>query len=115
MKKSGGGRASKTYDKVRILTLATPRARKSVIRDADENLLNAVSECCLNVLHGRVPLTSKQKERLSKHKKKLRELAERGASVRKRKRVLVQSGDGFLTALLGPVAALLGGLLFNRR
>jgi hypothetical protein len=112
MKKS---RANETYEKIRLLKLATPRVRKSIIRDADKSLLNAISECCLNVLHGRVPLSSKQKLRLSKHKNELRKLAEKRAGVRKRKRVLVQSGDGFLTALIGPVAALLGGLLSSRR
>ena len=104
-------RAKKTFQKVRLLSLATPRARKHIIRDADNSLINALSECCLNVLKGHVPLTAKQKTRLSKHKAKLRKLAERGAGVRKRKEILVQSGDGLFSALLVPVVALLGRLL----
>ena len=104
-------RARKTFQKVRLLSLATPRARKHIIRDADKALINALSECCLNVLKGHVPLTAKQKSRLSKHKKSLRKLAERGVGVRKRKKILIQSGSGLLPALLVPVAALLGRLL----
>ena len=104
-------RTNETLQKVRLLSLATPRARKHIIRDADKSLINSVSECCLNVLNGHVPLTAKQKSRLSKHKAKLRKLAERGAGVRKRKKILIQSGDGLLSALLVPVAALLGRIL----
>ena len=90
------------------MTLATPRVHKNLIRDADESLINAVLESCLNVLKGHVSLTFKQKCRFSKHKEKLRKLAERGAGVRKRKKILVQYGDGLLSALLVLVAALLG-------
>ena len=104
-------RAHKTFQKIKLLSLATPRARKHIIREADKSLVDAVSECCLNVLKGHVPLTAKQKSRLSRHKEKLRKLAERRAAVRKRKEILVQSGDGLISALLIPVAALLGRLL----
>ena len=104
-------RAEKTFQKVQLLSLTTPRARKHIIRDADKSSINALSECCLNVLKGHVPLTVKQKAHLSKHKAKLRKLAERGAGVRKRKEILVQSSDGLLSAFLVPVAALLGRLL----
>ena len=47
--KNKKNRVNKTFQKVR-LSLATPRTRKHIIRDADESLLNALSECCLNVL-----------------------------------------------------------------
>ena len=104
-------RAHKTFQKIRLLSLATPRARKHIIREADKSLVDAVSECCLNVLKGHVPLTVKQKSHLSRHKEKLRKLAERKAGVRKRKRILIQSGGGLLSALLVPVAALLGRIL----
>ena len=103
--------AHKTFQKIKLLSLATPRALKHIIREADKSLVDAVSECCLNVLKDHVPLTAKQKSRLARHKEKLRKFAERRAGVRKRKEILVQSGDGLISALLIPVAALLGRLL----
>ena len=101
---------NETLQKVRLLSLATSWARKHIIHDADKSLISSVSECCLNVLNVHLLLTAK-KSHLSKHKAKLRNLAERGAGVRKRKKILVQSGDGLLLALLVFVAALLGRIL----
>ena len=65
----------------------------------------------LKRIKGYVPLTTKQETRLSRHKEKLRKLAERGVDIRKRRQVLVQFGDGFLTALLVLVAAILSRFL----
>lgn len=99
----------KTYDKVRLLSLATPRARNQLIRCGDKELINCICECCVNILQGKVPLTPKQKSRLSRHKNKLRTLAKRRTSVRQKKEV-IQKG-GFLGLILPAVAGVLGGLL----
>ena len=80
---------SETLQKVRLLSLTTPRARKHIIRDTDKSLIISVSKCCLNVLNSHVPLTAKQKSRLLKHKAKLRKLTEKGAGVREKKKILV--------------------------
>ena len=102
----------KTYDKVRLLSLATPRARNQLIRCGDKELINCVSECCVNVLQGKVPLTPKQKSRLIRHKNKLRTLGKRKTSVRQKKEI-IQKG-GFLGLILPAVASVLGGLLGSR-
>ena len=99
----------KIYDKVRLLSLATPRARNQLIRCADRDLIHCISECCVNVLNGRVPLTPKQKSKLSRHKEKLRTLVKRKVSLRKKKEI-IQKG-GFLGIILPAVASVLGGLL----
>jgi hypothetical protein len=64
------------------------------------------------VLKGNVPLTTKEKSRLKKHKNKLRTLVKKKVSLSKKKDI-IQSGGGFLGALLMPVASLLGSLLFR--
>lgn len=96
---------------LRFLGKAKPAISKSVIKSADRELLNTFCECSLNVLNGTVPLTTKQRSRLKKHKAKLRSLVAKRVS-NKRKLALLQNG-GFLSALLSPIIGILGGLLGN--
>ena len=88
-----------------------PRASKQLIQCGDRDLINCVSDCCVNVLKGWVSLSPQLKSNLSRHKK-LRTLARRKTSLRKKKEV-IQKG-GFLGLILPAVAGVLGGLLSSR-
>lgn len=66
-------------------------------RDADVRFL---SECALNLLQGNIPITSKQKQTLSRHKKLLRKLAAPKRTSKYRKKLFGQAGQGFWFALL---------------
>ncbi len=103
----------KTFEKVRLLSLATPHVRKQLVHEGGKDLINCVSECCVNILKGNVPLTSKQKKILCNHKTKLRTLAQKKVSLKKKKEI-IQKG-GFLGAILAPVASVLGSLLLGNR
>lgn len=89
------------------------RRRRMLIKQcATNNFARCISECCWNVINGRVPLSDSEKRKLCKYKKTLRELANRRVSLTSKKRTL-QSG-GFLPLLpllIGPVIKTLGGLL----
>ena len=100
--------AKKSFDKVRLLTLATPSARKQIIQKADREFVDCLSACCNNILKGNVPLTQKEKKKLSTHKQKLRKVAQKTVSLKDKKKI-IQTG-GFLGAILGPIASVLGGL-----
>ncbi len=95
----------------KVLMNAKPCVVRGVIKEADKDIVDSLSECCLNVLSGRVQLSSDQKKKLNRHKGVLRALARRGVSLRKRK-VLLQKG-GFLGALLKPIIGVLGNLLLG--
>ena len=95
-----------------VLSKAAPKFRKQLLQQADRDLITAICECCLNVVKGRVPLTTGQKKKLAPHKKHLRQLADKRLSHTKRKRLIVQKG-GFLGALLAPVLKTLGGLFLS--
>lgn len=95
----------------KVLVNAKPGVVRGVIKEADKEFVDSLSECCLNVLSGRVRLSPTQKKKLSRHKAVLRALARRGVSVPKRRKLL-QKG-GFLGALLKPIIGVLGSLLTN--
>ena len=85
-----------------------PKTAKAMIKRGNRQLVNALCEGSLNVLKGNVPLSAHHKRRLRRYKKDLRYLAQRRASV-KRKKALLQKG-GFLSALLPPLIGVLGSL-----
>ena len=94
---------------LKLLCGAKPSIIKAVLKGASPDLIRALSECSLNVLNGRIPLTQNQMRQLRRHKQTIRALASRKTSVKRRKQLL-QKG-GFLGALIKPVLGVLGGLL----
>ena len=104
----------KTFDKIRRLSVASPRVRKQIVQRGGQDLLDGICECCVNVLNGAIPLTDEQKSHLSKHKHRLRRLAWKKLSLAKKKRI-VQSGRGFLGALLVPAVTLLSSLFSGNK
>lgn len=93
-----------------FLNKASPRVAKAILNSSANNgLINAISECACNVLKGHVPLSPKQKRRLARYKKDLRSFVSKKTKQSSRRRI-VQKG-GFLGALLGPLASILGGVI----
>ena len=82
-----------TSETVRFLPVATPPARKKLIKKGDKKFLNCISECCLNVSIGNVPLTSKEKKALKKHQNKLSALVNKRVSVETKKKRLYRLVD----------------------
>ena len=91
------------------ISQARPNTVKAIIKSAGKEEVNVFCECALNLLKGVVPLNSKQRQRLRKHKNVLRALVDKKTSGQKKKLIL-QKG-GFLSALLNPILGILGGLL----
>ena len=78
-------------------------------------MVDCISEITKNLLKGKIPLKSRQLKCLCRHKRILREVANKRNSLKRRRR-LVQTG-GFLGALIGPalglITTLLGSLINN--
>ena len=93
-----------------LLALAKshPSVCKAILRGADKDLVQCLSECAYNVLRGNVPLTPVQKAQLTKYKQKLRRVANKKTAL-KQKQKTFQTG-GFVPliakALLGPLISL---------
>ena len=86
---------------LQTLAKAHPHVCQSILRGADKDLLQCLTECALNVLKGNVNLTPSEKTKLTKYKQKLRKVADKKVPL-KQKQKIVQTG-GFLPALLAPV------------
>lgn len=76
--------------------------RRALLRRADVRLVKYICECALNILHGNVPLTKREKDRLEKHAAVLRKLVS-STSRFKSKRALLVKRCKILTLLLAPL------------
>ena len=99
-------RVKKYADLLNYLSKCSKASQREFIKNSSKELISALCEVCLNILKGKVQLTSGQKTNLSKHKKNLRALVNRKVSIGHKKKLL-QKG-GFITSLLAP---LIGSLL----
>ena len=93
------------------LAKAHPHVCKAILRGANQDLLQCLSECALNILKGNVTLKPSEKARLTKYRQKLRKVADKKVSL-KQKHKIVQTG-GFAPALLAPLLAPLIAPLAN--
>ena len=112
---------------IQFLCHTKPSVTKLVLKNASPDLIKSLSEICLNVLKGNVPLTAAQKSKLSRFKHDLRKLAQKNISLKKKKTILQKGGlfpllikaiahntqkGGLLPALALPfIAGAAGGLL----
>ena len=102
----------KTFRKIKLLSVTTPRARKKTHCKQRQELIDCVSECCAHILKGNVPLNDKKKAKLCKHKKNLRKLALKKVSLKKKKQI-IRTGGFPIGAILALVASILASLPFR--
>lgn len=86
------------------------KARKKLVQTYPKEAIDAVCDCAHNSLRGAIPLTKVQKQRLKKHKKVIRTLSNKKVSIKRKRKILGQSG-GFLPILLKAGLAAIPGLL----
>lgn len=86
-----------------LLITAKPFLRRDILKGASNHLILSIIECAYNILKGRVSLTKKQKNKLSKYKEVLRNIVKKRRNKSTHKLVIDQCGGSFLPALLLPV------------
>ena len=104
-------KANKYLPLLKYLGKVKPAEYKAIIKSAPSGLINAIGECCYNVLRGNVPVTERQKQRLKKYKTLVRAIGDRKLSVKRRRRALLQKGGSF--GILSTVLPAAIGLLSN--
>ena len=100
----------KHKDLLRMFTKLNALQRKGVLNGANKSLVDCVCEMCLNLLNGNIAVNSKTKSKLGQYKDVLRTLSNKKVPYVKRKRLLVQTGNGFLPFLIPPVLSLISSL-----
>ena len=86
-----------------LLLGRNPRVRKKILADADKSLIDALCECCKNILDCHFRVSKEERHRLEPYKHLMREVVKKKVPLYKKKEIF-QKG-GFLPALLAPLAA----------
>ena len=85
--------------------------RKALLKHADTELTKAICNYASKVLDGSIPITEEDKKKLQKYKSILRKLRQPNRSTAAQKKVIVQSGGGFLLSLIPAVVGALASLM----
>lgn len=94
------------------LAKAKPAERKVMLKKSNFGVIKSIVECVENVLSGNVKLDKKRMVKLKKYKNQLRKIYTSGKKWTSKKKVIVQSGGGFLPALLIPIISAIASRLF---
>ena len=104
-------RIEKNLEYLKILSKCNNKMRKSIIDNADKELISTICECILNCMNGNINLNEETKLKLKRHKNSLRNLLiKKKISVKKKKNILKQKGGAFLPVLLSTVISGLASL-----
>lgn len=85
--------------------------KKQLLRKSPNSLIKCVCECVLNLLKGNVPITRRQKNKLTPYKRTLRRLSDKKVPLFKKRTLLVQKGEGFLSVLIPAAVSVLSSLI----
>lgn len=103
-------RVKKHFGTIKALCKLKPNVAKAVIHDANDEVIKCICECIQNVLNGVVKIPQATKRKLKRHKRKIRQINNKRIGIRRKRKLLEQSG-GFLPMLLAPVVGLLGSVV----
>lgn len=93
----------KNSELLRALHKLGPRECAALLKIVGDKQIHCICECVYNALIGKIPLSSNQKSRLTRHKNVLRKLVKSGEPIKKKRKLLVQQGGAFLPLILAPL------------
>jgi len=75
-----------------VLNDAKPKARRSLLASASDDLIKAIAECVINILNGNHKLTKDENSKLQNCKNRLRGLLKAKISFKCKRKFLIQKG-----------------------
>ena len=83
-----------------LLTKSQPLQQRALLVTASPSQIRAICECIINVLHATVPMNDQEKTSLRPHLETFYKLADNGYPYASKKKLMVQTGGGFLDQVL---------------
>lgn len=93
-----------------VLKGASPKLRKAILQNSDDELICILAEIIVNLMEGQIQITSQQKQKFTPYKKLFRTIVKQCGhhpNKSKLRRHIIQTGGAlpFLIPLLGPLIA----------
>lgn len=90
---------------LQLVQSAKPKLRKSILLNCELDFIKTIDECIYNTLKGNIPIKDSEKKKLQKYKSTLRKILKSKVGLRKKRKIISQTGGAFLPALLAPIVA----------
>ena len=107
--------ATKRY--VKLLSVCKDqKLYKALLQSAPDSVIKTICNASLNAYKGEVHLTPSQKKLFGKHKKLFEKLSTRQVSIKAKRKLLNQKGNGLplIPIILSTVLSSLGSLIFDK-
>ena len=102
-----------TIEQLKLLNKA--KKKSAFLKKCPNSVIKGICECAVNLLRGNIPITKQKKNKLVSYKRTLRRLGDRKVPLFKKRRLLVQKGEGFLSILLPAAVSILSSLIHGSR
>jgi len=116
-KKGSNSKSSAVKRTVKYLSVVRDKdLLKRTLQKAPKEVIKKISDIALNAIKGSVELTPSQRKLFARHRRPITLLAQRGVGIETKRRLLMQKGGfAWIPALIGGIAGILGGKLFDRK
>lgn len=88
---------------LKLLKDSSPERRHKIVCHSDLDFINTIYECVYNSLKGNIPLKKSEISNLRQFKKILRKIFQPDGGLKKKRKIIIQSGGAFLPVLLSPI------------
>lgn len=102
------------FPEMQVLFKGDEKLNRAILRHSNDELIKFLAECCYNVLEGEVPLSPSRKKQLRKYRQLLRKIIDARVTVPQKRKIIIQSGNGFIAALIPAVIGAVASLLSSR-
>jgi hypothetical protein len=107
--------ATKRYVKL-IAVCKDPKLYKELLHKAPDPVIKSICNAAINALRGEIHLTPANKKLFTKHKKLIEDLSTRQVTIKSKRKLLNQKGNGLplIPLILSTVLSSLGSLIFDK-
>jgi hypothetical protein len=105
-------KVKRNFDYLRVLGNCKKKMLKAIITSSDKELISCICECILNCLNGNIKLKDKEIVGLRPFKRIFRELLIKKKPLKRKKKILIQHGSGFLPILIPAIIQALSSILY---
>jgi len=95
-----------------LVKVEDTKTKRKLIKSFNDCVINAISEISLNCLNGKIPLSKREFQNLSKYRSVLRLLSNKSIKIQRKRSILNQKG-GFLQFLIPPALGLISTVVAN--
>ena len=102
------------YSALKKIPNLSKKDRVKLVEVLGSDMVKSLCECALNIVHQKVKIQPKNKAAYKKNANNIRLLINKKASLKAKKKILVQKGGALLPLLIAPVLGILSQIIAEK-